>query len=76
MTPPPRPSAPGGPGASGPGGWRCTLPAPRLIRRLVVSLFLSGAFLLPATAASAPLASEEVLDAARAFSRVFDPVPA
>jgi len=76
MTPPPRPSAPGGPGASGPGGWRCTLPAPRLIRRLVVSLFLSGVFLLPATAASAPLASEEVLDAARAFSRIFDPVPA
>ncbi len=76
MTPQPRPSAPGGPGAPGPGGWRCTPPAPRLIRSLVVSLFLSGALLLPATAASAPLASEEVLDAARAFSRVFDGVPA
>ena len=76
VTEQPRLSAPGGPGAPGPGGWRCSLPAFRRIAPLVLSLSLCGALLLPAPAASAALASEEVVDAARAFARVFDGVPA
>lgn len=79
MTPQPRPSAPGGPGGPGPGGWRSPLSAGRLTLRFLLVLLalpLSGVLLGAAPVAAAPLASEEVLDAARAFARVFDGVPA
>ncbi|MBI4390480.1 MAG: hypothetical protein HY575_01230, partial [candidate division NC10 bacterium] len=72
MTPWPRPS--------GPGGWRRIPAALGVTLRLLGLLFtcvpILGVLVFAEPAAAAPLASEEVLDAARAFARVFDAVPA
>jgi tetratricopeptide (TPR) repeat protein len=57
-------------------GGRSHLLALRSAFRFVALLSLSGVLFLAAPAVSAPLASEEVLEAARAFARVFDGVPA
>ncbi|MBI4391751.1 MAG: tetratricopeptide repeat protein [candidate division NC10 bacterium] len=74
MTPWPRPTGSGG-------GRRIPLALGVTLRLLGLLFFFScvpilGALLFAEPAAAAPLASEEVLDAARAFARVFDAVPA